>query len=332
MRPGVRPAAALLAGLLAAVLAGCTTAGHRHARFAADPEIRLDASGSRIESAAIGSPAFDEAVLSWDIVLHDGASAALDASVLQGGVWSGWLRVARRGARVCVPPVREADSVRIDVDTVICREPAEAIRWRVSVCDGPVTVRSVWVTTTGVGRGGAWTDEPHPGPVAHAVPHKAQRDGGAELGGRLCSPTAVAMVVESRGVPVGVGDMAERVYDADFDLYGNWVNNTLGACELGVPMRLTRIGSWAEARSFLEAGPIVVSLPPFRERELSGAGYSSASGHLIVISGLDEAGGVLVRDPAHPDAAGATRVYRRDQLTRLWLRENKGTAYVLDPG
>jgi hypothetical protein len=163
----------------------------------------------------------------------------------------------------------------------------------------------------------------------HAVPHKAQRDGGEELGGRLCSPTAVAMVAASRGVDVPVADMAARVYDAEFDLYGNWVNNTLAASELGVPMHVTRIGSWEEAARFMRRGPIVISLPPFDERELTGAGYSSASGHLIVLHGFDGRGGVLVRDPAHGDEAEAARVYRRDELTRLWMIENKGTAYVL---
>lgn len=316
---------ALAAGMW---LGGCSGVGHRQTRFTDDPGVTLDAANPVAASGTLESPLFDEAVLSWDIGLGEGASAVLDASVRSGGAWSGWLRVARRGPTVCEEPRREDGEARIDVDTVICGRPADAIRWRVVACGGPVRVRSVWVTTTGIGRGGRVVTPGDLDPVVHAVPHKAQRDGGADLGGRLCSPTSVAMVVESRGVPVAVGEMAERVYDADFDLYGNWVNNTLGASELGVPMRLTRIASWAEARSYLENGPMVISLRPFDERELAGAGYSSESGHLIVVAGLDGRGGAMVRDPAHAD--DSRRRYRMTQLTRLWLIGNKGTAYVID--
>ncbi len=316
---------ALAAGMW---LGGCSGVGHRQTRFTDDPGVTLDAAEPIAASETMESPPFDEAVLSWDIELGEGASAVLDASVRSGGVWSGWLRVARRGTAVCEEPTREDGVARIDVDTVVCRSPGDAIRWRVVACGGPVRVRSVWVTTTGIGRGGRVVTPGGLEPVVHAVPHKAQREAGDELGGRLCSPTSVAMVVESRGVRVGVGEMAARVYDADFDLYGNWVNNTLGASEMGVPMRLTRIASWDEARSFLENGPMVISLRPFDEGELAGAGYSSESGHLIVVAGLDGRGGAMVRDPAHAD--DSRRRYRMTQLTRLWLIGNKGTAYVLD--
>lgn len=317
--------------IVLALLAGCAQTGHRHTRSVTDPDARLHDNAPAIGSAIIESPPFDEALLSWDVRLGEGASAVLDAQVRRGGVWSAWLRIARRGPAVCEPPRREDPLARIDVDMIVCREPADAIRWRVLSCGGPAEVRTVWVTTTGVGLGEPLRDAAEPPAVAHPVPHKAQREGGEELGGRLCSPTAVAMVVESRGVPAEVGEMAARVHDADFDLYGNWVNNTLAACEMGVPMCLTRIRDWTETEAFLREGPVIVSLPPFSRRQLEGAGYSSASGHLIVLTGFDGAGGVLVRDPAHADPAEAARVYRRDQLTRLWLVENKGTAYVLAP-
>ena len=318
-------AAAVAAGMW---LGGCSGIGHRQTRFTDDPGVMLGGANPVAASETMESPLFDEAVLSWDIELGDGASAVLDASVRRGGVWSAWLRVARRGSAACEAPVRADEHARIDVDTVVCRGAADAIRWRVVACGGSVRVRSVWVTTTGIGRGGRVVTPGDLEPIVHAVPHRAQREAGADLGGRLCSPASVAMVVGSRGVPIGVSEMAERVYDADFDLYGNWVNNTLAASELGVPMRLTRIGSWQEARAHLANGPLVISLRPFDEGELAGAGYSSESGHLIVVVGLDGRGGVLVRDPAHAD--DSRRRYRMTQLTRLWLIGNKGTAYVLE--
>jgi hypothetical protein len=319
-------------GLLAG---GCSATGapasHVHARSVERMD-RVFVSPGVIAGARSDTGPFDEALLSWDIGLSPGVAARLEARVGRGETRSEWLTIATRGDRETPfdrPPLRRSGPDRVDVDMIVCETPADAIEWRiVGVGDGAVRVDAVWVTTTAIGAGGT-LDASTPEPVSHAVIHKAQREGGEELGGRLCSPTAVAMVVASQGIEIGVAEMAERVLDHEFDLYGNWVNNTLAASELGVPMRLTRIGSWPEARAYIQRGPIVISLPPFDEHELVGAGYSSGSGHLIVLRGFDESGDVLVRDPAHERSEDAARTYRLDDLTRLWLIENKGTAYVL---
>lgn len=317
----------------AACLVGCAAPrAHRHDRIELPIGVTVDApvvyQGELIETGP-----FDEALVSWDLRVSERGAARLEARVRHGETWTDWMALAFRGdrdVRGFPAPVRAGARARVDVDVILCDGPADAIEWRiVTMGSGPVGFGSVWVTTTGLGAGGALRKEPEPVAMDHAVPHKAQRDAAEEAIGRLCSPTAVAMVMGSYGVDIPVVEMAARVYDDEFNLYGNWVNNTLAASELGVPMHVTRIGSWEDAARFMRRGPIVVSLPPFDERELTGAGYSSASGHLIVLHGFDGRGGVLVRDPAHGDEAESARVYRREELTRLWLIENKGTAYVL---
>ena len=319
-----------LALLPAILLIGCTAPrGHAHHRTAFDtrstPQATRDLRGA-VESDA----PFDEALVSWDIRVPPGGAARLEARVARDGVWSDWMALAVRGEpSLLAPPVRSSGQDRVDVDLLLCRPAAEQLEWRVTTAgSAPVDLRSVWVTTTRTGQGRPISTR-KPATFAHPVPHRSQREGGDDLAGRLCSPTAVAMVLGARGVDIGVADMAARVYDAEFDLYGNWLNNTLAACELGVPMHTTRIADWAEAEAFLRHGPIVVSLRAFRAEELEGAGYSSDSGHLIVLRGFDARGGVLVRDPAFSEPDQADRVYRRDQLTRLWLLDKKGTAYVL---
>lgn len=331
VRRTVALACVVAAGLLGGGCAARPAAGHAHTRTIERTD-RVSASPGVVAEGIAKAGPFDEALLSWDIWLEPGVAARLEARVGRDAGWSDWLTIATRGDRDTPfdrPPLRRSGVDRVDVDMIVCETPADALEWRiVGAGEGSVRVNAVWVTTTAIAAGDAVGMAP-PEPLSYAVPHRAQREGGAELGGRLCSPTAVAMVVSSRGVDIGVAEMAERVLDHEFDLYGNWVNNTLAASELGVPMRLTRIGSWAEARAFMQLGPIVVSLPPFDECDLIGAGYSSASGHLIVLRGFDGRGGVLVRDPAHERAEDAARTYRIEDLTRLWLVENKGTAYVL---
>jgi hypothetical protein len=315
--------------LLAVGLSGCAAPrGHAHQRTAFDAPAMARTPGG-VTGAVTPAGPFDEALVSWDVRVPSGSAARLEARVARAGVWSDWMALAVRGdPSLLPPPLRTSGQDRVDVDLLLCRPPAEQLEWRVITAGpGPVETRSVWATTTRSGAGGPLSAH-EPAAFAHPVPHRSQRDGGDHLAGRLCSPTAIAMVLGARGVDIGVADMAARVYDAEFDLYGNWLNNTLAACELGVPMHTTRIADWAEAESFLRRGPIVVSLRAFRADELDGAGYTSDSGHLIVLRGFDGRGGMLVRDPAFDDPDAADRVYRRDQLTRLWLLDKKGTAYV----
>ncbi|MEM9372652.1 MAG: C39 family peptidase [Planctomycetota bacterium] len=321
-----------------AIAAGaCAPRTHRH-ELLIDPSYTQPAHAGEdgtwiTNGAAHERSPFDEALLSWDVRLPDKqAGVRLEARVRStGGLWSRWLSVARRGAAVLPAPERDDPIAIVDVDMIVCGSVCDAIAWRVvGVGQSPPDISGVWITTTEIHGGAGVLQAAEPGLIEHDVPHRSQHEAGGTLGGRLCSPTSVAMVLASKGVDAPVLEVAERAYDSDFDLYGNWVNNTLASSELGVPMRVTRIGSWSEARRYLERGPIVVSLPPFHEQELAGAGYSSASGHLIVIAGLDDRGGVIVRDPAHGEDSG--RIYRRSQLTRLWLLKNKGTAYVLGEG
>ena len=93
-----------------------------------------------------------------------------------------------------------------------------------------------------------------------------------------------------------VAEVAELCYDPDAGIYGNWVNNTLGASHLGVPMLATRLASWRELEVALEHGPVVLSLPPFTPETLGGVTYESKSGHLLVARGFDDQGDVLVSD------------------------------------
>jgi hypothetical protein len=172
------------------------------------------------------------------------------------------------------------------------------------------------------------------------VPFRRQADAGRAIGGgpdgeplagRVCSPTAVAMVLAAKGVDVPVRAVCEAAYDPRHDVYGNWVRNTWAGSRLGVPMIVTRLSSWTALAEWLEHGPVVVSLPPFDGESLPEAGYVNPEGHLIVVRGLDGNGGVLVTDPAYGEQAKAERVYPVRALTELWLKGKLGTCYVVLP-
>ena len=66
------------------------------------------------------------------------------------------------------------------------------------------------------------------------------------------------------------------------------------------------------------------------DRQLTGAPYTTTSGHLLVLRGFDEQNDCLVNDPAAIDAEHGQLTYKRSELETCWLARG-GTAYVLLP-
>ena len=66
------------------------------------------------------------------------------------------------------------------------------------------------------------------------------------------------------------------------------------------------------------------------EGELRGAPYTKTAGHLLVVTGLGAHGAVHVNDPASKTTAAVSRVYRREDVERVWFA-NGGVAYALGP-
>jgi len=67
-----------------------------------------------------------------------------------------------------------------------------------------------------------------------------------------------------------------------------------------------------------------------KEGQLTGAPYTTTSGHLLVLRGFDEQNDCLVNDPAAIDAEHGQLTYKRSELETCWLARG-GTAYVLLP-
>lgn len=166
-------------------------------------------------------------------------------------------------------------------------------------------------------------------PIDIPVPFRSQRTSDESLSGRLCSPTSVAMVLAYYGVDASVEEVAKKCYDPEYDIYGNWPRNIQAAYEFGVPGSLVRMQSWWEVGKILETGqPIIISIRA-EKGDLRGAPYESTEGHLIVLRGIDAFGNLIVNDPACGTAEDGKRVYRRSDLTKVWLQATNGTAYLL---
>lgn len=311
---------------------------------------RLEPDAAYGETEWIPSPLrFDQALASWNVDVPDGSGAVFSLQVRdERGRVSPWLEVGSWGE---VDPDRPRTAVfeggRMDVDTLVLDPPPDvleaegappwvgaSLRLRMrSVGPGAARLRLLALTVSD--RQGRFHAAPQraelelpPAPVARlSVPFRSQRAAAPGLRERLCSPTSVAMVLASAERATPLLQVAAQAYHPDHDLYGVWPRNVQAAYALGLPGFLTRLEGWAPAHRLLSAGiPLVISVKA-GPGELRGAPYASTDGHLLVLSGVDAAGDLLVHDPAAADIFAGVTTYAREDLERCWLR-NGGTAYV----
>jgi len=65
--------------------------------------------------------------------------------------------------------------------------------------------------------------------------------------------------------------------------------------------------------------------------ELENAPITSSAGHLLIVAGFDEAGGVIVADPRGEREDEVRRIYNAAQLESAWQRNSGGMVYVIHP-
>jgi len=145
----------------------------------------------------------------------------------------------------------------------------------------------------------------------------------------ICSPTAVAMVLEFHGIRKSTREVADGVYDHAARIYGNWPFNTAYAhCVSGLETFVRRgVGLECLEAEIACGRPVVIS-HQWRPGELAGAPLPESAGHLVVVAGFTAEGDVVVNDPAGRPGS-VRRVYQRRQLCRTWLERGPGIMYVL---
>lgn len=311
---------------------------HRHFH---DLELKPDLGSSATwysEVISDGAP-FTEALPSWNVprALAPFTVEIRTKEALDGDDWTPWLRIGdwevqSRGDDV--PTAHRQGEVAVDV--LRLEAPMEACQLRIVATDhGIITApQAMHVTLTDArdieDRVRSAAEEPWPGtPVSLDVPRRAQRVEGGEVGGRICSPTSVAMVVAYHGRDVPTMELADAILDPHFGIYGNWNRAVQGAFAAGVPGELVRVSSWETVASYLRSGRPLVASVRAEEGELTGAPYKSTRGHLLVVRGLDGGGAVLVNDPAAASPATVARTYSRADMERVWFAGSGGVTYAL---
>jgi hypothetical protein len=161
------------------------------------------------------------------------------------------------------------------------------------------------------------------------IPFRAQRWEDPAIGGSICSPTSISMVMEYAGVTRPTLENAMAIYDPDYGIFGNWVRGTQRAGELGLDAWVDRFRSWEKVKEHIANGQPVIASIKFRAGTFPSNVMNATAGHLIVIRGITEEGDLIVNDPASPDRGNGI-IYKADEFAQAWF-DVGGVGYVIKP-
>jgi hypothetical protein len=138
------------------------------------------------------------------------------------------------------------------------------------------------------------------------------------IGGSICSPTSVSMILRSYTIAVDPLQFARDTRDPYFDMFGIWPRVVQNASEYGLDGAVTRYRTWSQARAVLASGGrIAMSI-----------GEPLYSGHLVMLAGFNANGDPIVHDPARSD--GYSHVYNKSDLSHSWY-DKGGVGYTFFP-
>ncbi|MDP6374483.1 MAG: C39 family peptidase [Pseudomonadales bacterium] len=144
---------------------------------------------------------------------------------------------------------------------------------------------------------------------------------------RICSPTAMAMVIGCKGRDERWRRLVERCYDPRTRLYGVWPLALRAATLEGHLGSVEALADWDVACRLLERGVALVTSIKFAKGQLTGAPLEYTCGHLVVLYGIEHQE-VLVCDPAAPEDMDVRKRYDITEFSRAWLAY-RGATYIV---
>jgi hypothetical protein len=289
------------------------------------------------ESPLITTPQpFDRAVLSW----NGEGRWRLEMRLQINNVFTPYFLLGvldganqRSAMKTETAPPDPTLPVSLDLDTLAVKGSAKATAFQVRAT-GEGNLRSLAVTHYRRDER-RYTDQPvlrDAWGTILPVPERAQRDvEDPAIGGIVCSPTSLSMVLEYLGSRYRTIEVARAAFDPQGKLYGNW------PCNTGAAARLIKGGGWSavvkmtgfdELESEIAARRPVVISHRWERGDLTNAPISHSNGHLIVAVGFTKEGDVVVNDPA-AKAGEVRRIYKRRELFRTWQERGEGIAYLI---
>ncbi len=253
--------------------------------------------------------AFTKLVCSWNAVTHDGTvevqiqAKKADGSYTDPFSWGAWS--SKPGVSASVSTQNADGKVSTDVLSLnqSCSGTVRVIvKLKKTADKSPVLYNVTLAPQTSAGSLTA------PSPMEEVKLNVPRRLQGVvpEIGGRICSPTSLTMVLMSLGTTeYEPADNAWAVYDNGDDIFGNWSFNVARAGELGYHAFVDYYDMDALKYALSQGTPVICSIA-IQQGQLAGSGYPNrtSNGHLLVVIGytvIDGREWVIINDPAVDD-------------------------------
>ncbi len=272
---------------------------------------------------------FNHGLPSWNgSALGNNSSFKVQMRFPYGGGWSPWLTVGFWKKNIwAVYGTTSYGGGFVDIDYVKLNSYQNSWQFKIILTRTSVTEPSPTVhklsffvsdsrTTTNVNISQIVNDNPDPIFIPTTFIYQYGVD--PVIGGDICSPTTVSMILKSYDIEVDPYQFALDTRDPYYNLFGVWPRVVQNAAEFGLDGAVTRYRTWSEAREVLaNNGRIAMSV-----------GQPLYTGHLFMLAGFTNDGRPIVHDPAK--SSGYSYIYNKTSISQAWFNKG-GIAYTFYP-
>lgn len=283
-------------------------------------------SGYTIFSPDSSKYPFNEGLPSWNgLVPNDNSSFKVLMRFYSDTAWSPWLTVGYWKANIwSTYGSTSFSSGKVDIDCIALTSyfkkwQFQVVMERTSVSEPSPSLHKLSffvsdkATTTNVNITSIVNDKPEAIFISTDYINQYRLD--PQIGGSICSPTSVSMVLRSYNIKVDPLQFARDNYDSKWKIFGVWPRTVQNAAQYGLNGAVTRYRTWSDVRKVLAAGGRVVM-------SIGSPLYSS--GHLLMVAGFDASGNPIVHDSAIPKDStslinGYSYVFNKTILSQSWF-------------
>ena len=144
-----------------------------------------------------------------------------------------------------------------------------------------------------------------------------QYQSGHKEAGRICGPASLTMALRGLGKAVSLDQLASQAHDPFYKVYGNWTRLACLASSYGYSSWVERGGSAKRIVQNLRNRNLVILSLSWKEHERSDAPIRCSNGHLVLVTGSDE-DGLVILDPAYPEGKIQSTHLAWQTLFRCW--------------
>lgn len=279
---------------------------------------------------------FERLVVSWNTTTYENTNIEVWIRVRTSQNWSMWFSYGKwttDGNNTGSFSGQKDNIARLDIDELVVHSGhGEAVQVKLALTRKNVeiqspSVKSVYATfSLPENRFECIVDSED---ILLDVPTRSQLIV-EEIGNIICSPTSLSMVFAFHGLNLPTEQVAKGTIDNGTSIYGNWSYNVAYAGECGFKASVQYCDSFDCVLELLKRGtPVIASIKTKDVSELEGSSQAYPSGHLIVVTGVEQSDSgvmVCVNDPATKSIENISRKYKYTQFLKAW----KHLIYVIE--